>query len=310
MSLASWQALGYDQHSIIATPSELFTNSASNDYSLKPGSPAIDIGLALAGDVPDDIRDVARPQRNGYDIGCYEAVSPTAVPLVDFAANPRAGAVPLVVQFADLSAGDLASWLWDFGDGQTSTLRDPLHTYSGVGTFTVKLIAANVDGQASRTRSAYITVTAAPDADYFCTSATVEIGKWLKGDQHSVRASDDSYLKVKAGKQEGQFSSLVTYVFEAGLTSLSSLTVTSESRSSGSHVRQQVLLFNPSTTQWDVIDDRSVMGTADTTTICGVADPRRYLSPSGEVRARIRTTAVTGGKWKHFVDLVKITATP
>lgn len=310
MSLTSWQALGYDQHSIVATPSQLFTSAASNDYSLKTGSPAVDAGLSLGSNVPDDIRDLARPQRSGYDIGCYEAASPSAVPLVDFAANPRAGAVPLVVQFADLSAGDPTSWLWDFGDGQTSTLRDPLHIYNGVGMFTVKLTAANVDGQASRTRSGYITVTTPTGTDLFCNSATVEIGKWLKGDQQSVRASDNSYLKIKASKLEGQFSSLLTYVFEAGLTSLSSLTVTSESRSSGSPVRQQVLLFNPSTAEWDLIDDRNVMSAADITTACGVADAARYLSASGEVRVRIRTTRETGGKWKHFVDLVKITAAP
>ncbi|MFY9610665.1 MAG: right-handed parallel beta-helix repeat-containing protein [Blastocatellia bacterium] len=310
MSLASWQALGYDQHSIIATPSQLFANAAGNDYSLRTGSPAIDFGLALGSNVPDDISGFTRPQRNGFDIGCYEAAAPSAVPLVDFAANPRSGALPLVVQFADLSAGGPTSWLWDFGDGETSTLRHPLHTYNSVGTFVVRLTATNVDGQASRTRSGYITVTTAQATDRFCNSATVEIGQWLKGDQQSVRASDNSYLKIKARKLEGQFSSLLNYVFEVGLASLSSLTMTSESRSSGSPVSQQVFLFNPSTAEWDLIDDRRVTSTDDTTTVCVVADAARYLSASGEVRVRIRTTRVTSGKWKHFVDLVKITAAP
>ena len=51
MSLTAWRALGYDQNSIVATPTQLFTNVPGNDYSLKTGSPAIDIGLALGSNV-------------------------------------------------------------------------------------------------------------------------------------------------------------------------------------------------------------------------------------------------------------------
>ncbi|HWO02254.1 MAG TPA: PKD domain-containing protein [Blastocatellia bacterium] len=310
MSLTAWRALGYDQHSIIATPSQLFTNSAVNDYSLKTGSPAIDAGLALGSNVPDDILGLVRPQRLGYDIGCYEASAPSAVPLVDFAANPRTGSAPLTVQFADLSAGDPISWEWDFGDGETSNQRDPLHTYQTVGTFTVKLTAANLDGEATRSRSEYITVTPASATDYFCAVATVEVGKWLKGDRKSVRFSDDSYLKIKAPKVDGKFSDMVNYVFETALTSVSSLTVSSESRSSIASVRQQIFLFNHSTGEWDLADDRSSTGSDDSTTIVPVSNSSLYFSPSGEVRVRIRTGDVTGGKWKHYIDQVKITAAP
>lgn len=310
MSLTAWRLLGYDQHSIIATPAQLFTNPAINDYSLKSGSPAIDVGFALDSSVPDDIRGLARPQRLGYDIGCYEAAAPSAVPLVDFAANPRTGAVPLAVQFGDLSAGGPVSWLWDFGDGVTSTERDPSHTYDSVGTFTVKLTAANVDGEASRSKSAYITVTTAPAADYFCISATVEVGRWLKGNPEKVRSSDDSYLKIKAGKLDGKFSDMVNYAFQTGLASLSSLMVTSESRSSDPPVRQQIFLLNQLTGGWETVDDQTLTSDNDTTTVSVVSDPSRYLSSSGEVQVRIRTEEVIGGKWKHSVDLVKITAAP
>ncbi|MEK6301172.1 MAG: right-handed parallel beta-helix repeat-containing protein [Acidobacteriota bacterium] len=307
MSLTAWRLLGYDQHSIIATPAQLFTNPALNDYTLKAGSPAIDIGLALGSSVPDDIRGLARPQRLGYDIGCYEAAAPSAVPLVDFAGDPRTGAVPLVVQFADLSAGDPVSWLWDFGDGVTSAERDPSHTYNSAGSFAVKLTAANVDGEASRTRSGYTTVTPASATDYFCLSASVEVGKLVKGNPAKVRSSDDSYLKIKAAKLEGKFSDVVTYVFETGLASLSSLTVTSESRSSDSPVRQQIFLLNQLTGEWETVDDQTFASDNDTTTVSAVSNPARYLAASGKVQVRIRTEAA-GGKWKHFVDLVKITA--
>jgi hypothetical protein len=42
----------------------------------------------------------------------------------------------------------------------------------------------------------------------------------------------------------------------------------------------------------------------------GAASPSHYLSAAGEVRVRIKTGDVTGGRWKHFVNMVKITAAP
>jgi hypothetical protein len=72
LSLAKWQSHGYDVHSLIATPAELFVDPANNNYQLKPGSPAIDAGTTLTA-VPNDIAKVPRPQGAGYDIGAYES---------------------------------------------------------------------------------------------------------------------------------------------------------------------------------------------------------------------------------------------
>jgi len=37
---------------------------------------------------------------------------------------------------------EYTKWLWDFGDGTTSTLQNPIHIYSKLGTYTVKLTAS------------------------------------------------------------------------------------------------------------------------------------------------------------------------
>ena len=79
ISLAKWQALGFDLHSILATPAQLFVDPANNNYQLKAGSLAIDKGTSLL-DVPVDILGVHRPQGLAWDIGCYEAAS--TVPLL------------------------------------------------------------------------------------------------------------------------------------------------------------------------------------------------------------------------------------
>lgn len=50
-----------------------------------------------------------------------------------------------VVQFIDQSVNAL-SWNWDFGDGATSTLKNPMHDYATPGSYNVTLIAGNNHG--------------------------------------------------------------------------------------------------------------------------------------------------------------------
>lgn len=61
------------------------------------------------------------------------------VPKPDFDADIFGGRAPLVVQFTDQTDGLVSFWAWDFGDGNVSTSRDPVHVYQRAGTFTVTL---------------------------------------------------------------------------------------------------------------------------------------------------------------------------
>ena len=83
----------------------------------------------------------------------------------NFTATPTSGPAPLTVTFADTSIGSPTSWLWDFGDGATSTAMNPSHQYTTAGTYTVILTATNSCGSNSLTRTNYITV-ASPDKVY------------------------------------------------------------------------------------------------------------------------------------------------
>ncbi|WP_345369160.1 T9SS type A sorting domain-containing protein [Algivirga pacifica] len=46
-------------------------------------------------------------------------------------------------EFTDLSEGNVTEWMWDFGDGSTSTAQHPSHVYTTSGTYDVKLIVSN-----------------------------------------------------------------------------------------------------------------------------------------------------------------------
>ena len=91
MTLAQWQALGYDLHSFVATPTALFVSPAGNNYHLKSGSPAADAAATFA-EVTDDLDNVLRPQGIAFDMGCFElsGAPPAAHPSIGLY-NPASG---------------------------------------------------------------------------------------------------------------------------------------------------------------------------------------------------------------------------
>ena len=81
------------------------------------------------------------------------------IPIIcQFVASPTSGYASLRVQFADLSMGRISSWIWTFGDGEASGLRNPVHVYSSPGVYTVSLTVAGVGGSASEIKHEYIVV--------------------------------------------------------------------------------------------------------------------------------------------------------
>ncbi len=78
-------------------------------------------------------------------------------PIANFASNSTFTCSGLV-NFSDLSLNNPTSWLWDFGDGDTSTAQNPSHTYLANGVYTVSLIACNAFGCDTITFNNYITV--------------------------------------------------------------------------------------------------------------------------------------------------------
>jgi len=87
--------------------------------------------------------------------GSIELIYP---PTANFTANVTAGLAPLAVQFTDTSTGNPNEWFWDFGDGNTSTDRNPIHTYTTPGNYTVSFTVANDHGEDTVTRERYIQV--------------------------------------------------------------------------------------------------------------------------------------------------------
>jgi PKD repeat protein len=82
--------------------------------------------------------------------------------LTDFAAKPDSVITypNYKFSFADLTTGNPVSWKWDFGDGSSSTQRNPDHTYADTGLYKVTLTTSNI--YCDSTKIHYVRITGVP----------------------------------------------------------------------------------------------------------------------------------------------------
>lgn len=94
----------------------------------------------------------------GRDFGNQQApvVRPCECPTQASFINTALSSPKHTIQFTDKSTGYPVSWLWKFGDGKVSTVKNPKHTYSKKGTFTVTLAVMSYDC-AGKSRWSYYT---------------------------------------------------------------------------------------------------------------------------------------------------------
>jgi PKD repeat protein len=103
-----------------------------------------------------------------------------SIPEANFSKEPISMDAPMTVQFIDESScpahyiirgngiivgtmesadlGGISTWLWDFGDSETSNERNPAHTYKNPGTYTVTLKVIGPGGWDTITKKNYITL--------------------------------------------------------------------------------------------------------------------------------------------------------
>lgn len=106
--------------------------------------------------------------------GCVEEKPPANnAPVADFEYET----VNKTVTFTDKSTDadeDTLTYLWDFGDGNTSTIQSPTHTYAENGTYTVTLTVD--DGTDTNTKAEDIVVgNVAPTANFTYVATNLSV---------------------------------------------------------------------------------------------------------------------------------------
>ena len=150
---------------------------------------------------------------------------PVLVPEALFSYTPPSGSPPWIAYFTDKSQFDPTSWFWSFGDGSTSTDRNPTHVYNSPGGYNVTLTVSNTAGsdsisyiieinpettQASQTNYAtptasptlLLTPTATPQTTYVSTEVLNIDYAGVTGDYfgHTSQVLSDTTLPCNTGE--------------------------------------------------------------------------------------------------------------
>lgn len=135
-------------------------------------------------------------------------------PVASYGSDKQAGCSPLTVQFINTSS-NAVSYFWDFGNGATSTLANPVIVFSSVGNYTVRLVAYGSSGNAdSLVKTNYISVSTNPVANFSgnnlsgCAGTTVNLTNqstafdscvWDFGDGVTTTAFNPSHTYSTSG---------------------------------------------------------------------------------------------------------------
>lgn len=136
----------------------------------------------------------------------------------NFSTNTTTGCGFQDIIFTDLSTGGVNSWQWNFGNGMSSVLQNPVINYSSPGNYTVTLIVSNGTVWDTLIMTDLITIYALPDADFIaditsgCVPMTVNFSdlsspgdapisnwEWIFGDGGYSFGQNPTYTYTTAG---------------------------------------------------------------------------------------------------------------
>lgn len=122
-------------------------------------------------------------------------ITVTGPPTAAFTATPLSGNAPLTVNFTNQSTGVATSWLWNFGNGATSTAQNPSQQYTAPGTYTVTLTASNACGSDEEVKTNFITVTNTPSNLALNKPATASSTNGSNTPSNAVDGSTSTYWR-------------------------------------------------------------------------------------------------------------------
>jgi len=176
--------------------------------------------------------------------GCADTISQTVTvnpsPVANFSSSIVCFNNPTV--FMDLSTGAPIQWSWNFGDGNTSSIQNPTHTYNNPGTFSVSLTVSNAEGCSDSIQLLAI-VNPLPTALFTSTSvcfgsqtcftdnSTVNPGNiiswsWNFGDPSTGIANTSALQSpCHAFSLSGTFSVILTVTSDSGCQNVTSIPI-------------------------------------------------------------------------------------
>lgn len=193
--------------------------------------------------------------------------------------------------FTSGSAGTGMSYLWDFGDGDTSTAANPSHIYSALGTYTVSLTVTDVNGCDSTIVKPDFVKVSMPEADFFADStftpcppllvnftdnSTSDVVSWhwdfgdgstsnLKNPSHVYLSPGNFAVTLVTKTDKGCYDTIVKADFVVVLGPSGTFTFTPKNGCLGNEVEFTAVTQNTATRTWD-FGDGILQAAGDTVT--------------------------------------------
>lgn len=87
-----------------------------------------------------------------------QTVSIFSAPVANFTASPRFANPGTPIAFTDTSSGNIATWLWNFGDSTTSSTPNPTKSFVTEGNYDITLSVTNPAGTDTVIKTGYISI--------------------------------------------------------------------------------------------------------------------------------------------------------
>lgn len=150
-------------------------------------------------------------------VGCSssedeDSTTTTTPPTADFSFTSTNLTAPASIVFENKSA-NATSYVWDFGDNSSNSLdKNPSHTYTNAGTYTVELLVTGQGGTASKTQTIQIKTPIKPTTAKI-TNVTVTEISWIDEDSKAWDSSSDGpdiqFYLVDTDTYKDQISSVI-----------------------------------------------------------------------------------------------------
>jgi PKD repeat protein len=139
------------------------TNTSTGSYSDAYWSFGVGAGWTLASSNPMSYTysgpgtywvNLGLSDSTGLEYGCDSAITVVTIDSISPCdANFSVSTQGNTASFSNNSSGSNLNYYWDFGDGTTSTVQNPVHVYDSTGIFTVTLTASGICGSDAQTQT-------------------------------------------------------------------------------------------------------------------------------------------------------------
>ncbi|GAA4277332.1 Ig-like domain-containing protein [Aquimarina mytili] len=191
------------------------------------------------------------------------------------------------IQFTSTSTNRINSYLWNFGDGQTSTQQNPTHTYAAEGDYTVSLTTTNDSGSDTEEKINYITIRTPSQPiisdQNICSGESITLSPTGNSDFNWYSApSGGSRIASGTTYTTPELTSNQTYYVEGVIGGCTTATRT-----------QVNITVAPSPNQPSAVDQRICSGESVTLSVSGNSEYNWYESSTGGTRIATGSTYET-----------------